>query len=168
MFLRKLSVKQSVPQKCCLCHCIFNGMNHRMRGRAHHRAHCLSRRSTKIAIAPPGTPGDFGRSLRSPKIARSAAGFWRINSFPSHLCTNKNNKQNTLVNQYHCMNIFEYTNLSIYNIQYLKKKKLTCLQILAWFQIMMVMSWQWPLTLERPDKTCNSPHYQPYNSYHVS
>ena len=71
----KTECKQSVPQKCCLCHCIFNGMNHRMRGRAHHRAHCLSRRSTKIAIAPPGTPGDFGRSLRSPKIARSAAGF---------------------------------------------------------------------------------------------
>ena len=34
----------------------------------------------------------------------------------------KNNKQNTQVHQYHCMNIFEYTNLSIYNIQYLKKK----------------------------------------------
>ena len=75
----KTECKQSVPQKCCLCHCIFNGMNHRMRGRAYHRAHCLNRRSAKIAIAPPGTPGDFGRSLRSPKIARSAAGFWRIN-----------------------------------------------------------------------------------------
>ena len=66
------------------------------------------------------------------------------------------------------MNIFEYTNLSIYNIQYLKKKKLTCLQILAWFQLMMVTSLPWPLTLERPDKICNSPYYQPYNSYHVS
>ena len=33
------------------------------------------RRSAKIAIAAPGTPGDFRRSPRSAKIARCVTGF---------------------------------------------------------------------------------------------